>query len=140
MGPGSSVCAETLYDQRMVRRSALLVSLCLALASCGGVSGESGAVGDLEVGMQLYDANCAECHGQDLRGTDRGPSHLSVVYEPSHHGDAAFLLAARQGVRQHHWDFGDMPVVGGLSDEDLAAITAYVRSVQEREGFEPYPP
>ncbi|NNC91494.1 MAG: cytochrome c [Acidimicrobiia bacterium] len=125
----------------MARRNALSIALCLALASCGGVSGvSSDATGDVEAGEQLYDAKCAECHGEDLRGTDRGPSHLSVVYEPSHHGDAAFLLAARQGVRQHHWDFGDMPPIDGLSDEDLASITAYVRSVQEREGFESYPP
>ena len=38
-------------------------------------------------GGQLYAANCAECHGADLRGTDKGPSHLSEVYEPGHHAD-----------------------------------------------------
>jgi mono/diheme cytochrome c family protein len=91
-------------------------------------------------GAELYAAACASCHGADLRGTDRGPSHLSEVYEPSHHPDESFIAAANVGVRAHHWNFGDMPPVKGLTDEQLEAIVAYVRSVQEREGFEPYPP
>lgn len=62
------------------------------------------------------------------------------MYEPNHHGDAAFLLAARNGVRQHHWRFGDMAPVPGLSDDDIAAIVAYVREQQRINGFEPYPP
>jgi len=94
----------------------------------------------LAVGQELYEASCAECHGVDLRGTDKGPSHLSEVYEPNHHADAAFLLAVQRGSRAHHWNFGDMAPVEGLDVDDVAAITAYVRSVQEEEGFEPYPP
>ncbi len=96
--------------------------------------------GLVALGEPLYQANCATCHGTDLRGTSNGPSHLSVVYEPNHHGDIAFILAARNGVEAHHWPFGDMPPVPGLSDEDLAAIVAYVRHIQRAEGFEPYPP
>jgi len=91
-------------------------------------------------GEPLYQASCAECHGADLRGTDLGPSHLSIVYQPGHHGDVAFVLAARNGVRQHHWPFGDMAPVLGLSDDDLDAIVAYVRENQRIFGFEPYPP
>jgi mono/diheme cytochrome c family protein len=91
-------------------------------------------------GEQLYAANCAECHGADLRGTDRGPSHLSEVYEPGHHGDGAFLVAVMAGVRPHHWDFGAMPPIEGLSAEDVEAITAFIRDQQRIEGFEPYPP
>ncbi|MBT8242061.1 MAG: cytochrome c [Acidimicrobiia bacterium] len=90
-------------------------------------------------GAELYAASCAECHGADLRGTDRGPSHLSIVYEPDHHSDATFLLAVRNGVRSHHWDYGPMLPIDGLSDEDVTAIVAYVRSVQSEQGFEPYP-
>lgn len=91
-------------------------------------------------GDVLYQANCAACHGSDLRGTDKGPSHLSVVYVPGHHGDLAFVVAARAGVRAHHWDFGNMAPVEGLSDDDLTAIIAFVRETQRIEGFEPYPP
>ena len=92
------------------------------------------------LGEQLFLQNCAACHGLDLRGTAVGPSLLSIVYEPDHHGDAAFLLAVRNGVRQHHWTFGDMPPIPGLSDTDVAAIVTYVREQQRTNGFEPYPP
>jgi mono/diheme cytochrome c family protein len=94
----------------------------------------------IEQGEPLYQANCAECHGSDLRGTEQGPSHLSIVYEPNHHGDGAFLAAVSRGSSSHHWDFGSMPPIPGLSQEDVAAITAYVREQQRIQGFEPYPP
>ncbi len=123
-----------------------LVALGLVLAACGG-GGTDGDTGiepqDPELvaeGAELYAANCAECHGEDLRGTDRGPSHLSRVYEPGHHADGAFLLAVFIGSRQHHWNFGPMPPVEGLSEEDVEAIIAFVRERQRIEGFEPYPP
>ena len=42
---------------------------------------------------------------------------------------------------QHHWDFGDMPPVTGLDEAQIqGAVIAYVRHVQELEGFEAYPP
>ncbi len=91
-------------------------------------------------GAALYQASCATCHGSDLRGSDLGPSHLSKVYEPSHHADIAFLFAVQQGSRAHHWRFGDMPPVPGLTESDVAAIVAFVRETQRVEGFEPYPP
>lgn len=91
-------------------------------------------------GDVVYQASCAACHGTDLRGTDKGPSHLSVVYEPNHHGDAAFVLASQNGVRSHHWPFGDMPPIPGLTDDELEAIVAFVRENQRISGFEPYPP
>ncbi len=91
-------------------------------------------------GATLYEESCAECHGSDLRGTDQGPSHLSAIYEPNHHADAAFLLAVRRGSPAHHWSFGNMDPVPGLTDEDVEAIVAFVREAQRIEGFEPYPP
>jgi hypothetical protein len=65
---------------------------------------------------------------------------LSVVYEPNHHSDDAFRFAAANGVQAHHWNYGNMEPVDGLTDAEVDAIIAYVRAVQEREGFEPYPP
>lgn len=139
----------------MIRRNAswigigaLVVILVIAMVGFGGNSsntdtGTGIAVQDPELvaaGEPVYQASCAACHGTDLRGTDKGPSHLSVVYEPSHHGDAAFVLAVQNGVRSHHWPYGDMTPVPGLSDEDLDAIVAYVRENQRINGFEPYPP
>lgn len=95
---------------------------------------------DAAAGEPLYQQHCAACHGQDLRGTPIGPSHLSIVYEPNHHPDSSIALAIRNGVRQHHWNFGDMPPVPGLDDDEITAVTAYVREQQRIHGFEPYPP
>lgn len=127
----------------MVRRVGI-AALLLVAAACSSPLTERQPLPDdaaaLQTGAELYQAKCAECHGTDLRGTDRGPSHLSEVYVPGHHGDAAFSLAVLRGVREHHWRFGDMLPVEGLDETDITAIVAYVRSVQEQEGFEPYPP
>jgi len=131
-----------------MRRCLVAITIALGvLAAACSQSGDDATAGipaqdpDLVAsGEVLYQANCASCHGEDLRGTDLGPSHLSIVYTPGHHGDFAFVLAARNGVRAHHWPFGDMEPVPGLSDEDLEAIVAYVRDQQRIHGFEPYPP
>lgn len=111
----------------------------LLLASCSG--DDSGAPAGLgSTGEDLYLQSCALCHGTDLRGTDRGPSHLSAVYAPDHHPDDAFRAAVTQGSPAHHWDFGDMAPVPGLSDEEIDLIISYVRDQQEAQGLEPYPP
>ena len=90
---------------------------------------------DQEDGRALFDANCAACHGVNAAGSDQGPPLVHRIYEPSHHGDMAFVLAARQGVRAHHWRFGNMPAVEGVSEEDILQITAYVRALQRANGI-----
>lgn len=87
-------------------------------------------------GKTLFDKNCASCHGAKLQGSDKGPPMLSKIYEPSHHGDAAFQLAVKNGSRAHHWQFGDMPPVPGLTADDVAQITAYVRLEQRQVGIQ----
>ena len=86
-------------------------------------------------GEAVFDANCAACHGDNAAGRDgAGPPLVHKIYEPNHHSDAAFFLAARQGVRSHHWPFGNMPPVEGVSDDDVALIVAYVRELQRANG------
>ena len=134
--------------QRPVRKSRVTAAVALTLSVLLGACGSNGSQVDtptqvpdlVAAGADLYAANCAECHGTDLRGTDKGPSHLSEVYEPGHHGDGAFLLAVQRGSRAHHWPFGDMPPIEGLSTDDVEAIVAFVREQQRIKGFEPYPP
>ena len=118
--------------------AAVTLILAIAAASCGS-SGETSAPAapvESSEGAALYQANCASCHGDDLSGTDAGPSHLSIVYEPNHHGDDAFRSAILNGARQHHWNFGDMAPIPGLDDAQIDAIIGFVRSEQERQGFE----
>lgn len=120
-----------------------VVVVLAALTACGASAEPAAAPAAdsaADSGAAAFARNCSSCHGADLRGTTGGPSLLSIVYEPNHHPDAAFRAAARKGVQPHHWDFGAMPPVEGLSDADLEAIIAFVRETQQREGFEEYPP
>jgi len=94
-----------------------------------------GLMPNAAAGKPLYQAHCASCHGADLRGSDKGPPFLHKVYEPAHHGDLAFQLAVKNGVRAHHWKFGDMQAVPGLGPDDVAHITAYIRLEQRRAGI-----
>ena len=92
--------------------------------------------GALLAGQRGFAAKCASCHGVGLTGVEgAGPPLLHSYYEPGHHGDGAFFVAVRNGVRAHHWGFGNMPPVAGLTDADIAAITAYVRAVQKANGI-----
>jgi hypothetical protein len=58
------------------------------------------------------------------------------IYEPGHHSDESFQMAVAQGVRAHHWNFGDMPPVGGLDRGEVADIIAWVREQQRAAGIE----
>ena len=123
--------------------AATLVASSVALVGCGSdASTTTASVPSLPAGGDgkvLYEKSCASCHGADLRGTEKGPSHLSEVYKSDHHGDDAFRNAVANGSPQHHWTFGDMAAVPGLSASDVEAIIAYVRAQQAANGFEPYP-
>ena len=91
---------------------------------------------DPEAGRALFRSNCMECHGADARGTDQGPPLIHRIYEPSHHPDITFHRAVALGVHQHHWDFGDMPPVPGVSGEDTAHIIAWIREEQRAVGID----
>lgn len=93
--------------------------------------------GEAAAGAALFAANCAACHGENGAGRDgAGPPLIHVIYEPSHHGDAAFYLAVQNGVRAHHWRFGNMPPVAGVSQADVSRIIAYIRTVQRANGID----
>ncbi|MEO6629756.1 MAG: cytochrome c [Aquihabitans sp.] len=112
----------------------------LLLAGCSSESSSESKGDSIMQGEATYQQSCASCHGIDLRGTDKGPSHLSQVYEPGHHPDAAFRSAIENGAQAHHWGFGDMAPVPGLDDAEIEAVIAFVRQQQELLGFEAYPP
>jgi mono/diheme cytochrome c family protein len=86
-------------------------------------------------GESLYNAHCARCHGLSAVGTDQGPSLLSAVYAPNHHSHGSFLLAVKQGVPAHHWQFGNMPPMPEVTQDEVTDIILYVRWLQERAGI-----
>ena len=87
------------------------------------------------VGQRAYDATCAKCHGANGAGTDKGPPFLHSVYNPGHHADEAFMRAVRNGVRQHHWRFGDMPAQPTVTASEIRQIVRYVRELQQANGI-----
>lgn len=99
----------------MPGRWTAILAVSLTVAGCGA----TGSDGDTDIdpqdpelvarGGDLYAASCGQCHGEDLRGTDRGPFHLSRVYEPDHHSDGSFQLTIQVGAVEHHWNFGRCP-------------------------------
>jgi mono/diheme cytochrome c family protein len=98
------------------------------LVGCGG----SGSTAD---GPTLFANNCASCHGADLQGTTTGPPLLHQYYVPSHHSDESFMRAIRSGVAAHHWEFGPMPPVPALDENEARAVIAYVREQQRAAGI-----
>lgn len=87
-------------------------------------------------GEVAFNENCAACHGRNAAGQEEvAPPLVHRIYEPSHHGDQIFYLAAQNGVRQHHWPFGDMPPVEGVTQQDVASIVEYVRALQRANGI-----
>jgi mono/diheme cytochrome c family protein len=136
--PGNDDPKTPLWRRHATIAAAVTVVLAIIATSCGSAASDSSpaAPAGSSDGAALYQSNCASCHGADLRGTDTGPSHLSIVYEPNHHGDDAFRSAILNGAQQHHWNFGDMAAIPDLDDDHIDAIIGYVRSEQERQGFE----
>lgn len=90
---------------------------------------------ELRAGEAKFNANCAICHGQQGVGTKQGPPLVHKIYEPNHHGDAAFQRAAANGVKAHHWEFGNMPKIDTVTPDDVDQIITYVRWLQKQAGI-----
>ena len=87
-------------------------------------------------GENLFNSNCAVCHGTNAAGKQGiAPPLVHIIYEPNHHGDQSFILAVQNGVRAHHWPFGNMPPIEGVTEEQVKLITLYVRELQRANGI-----
>ena len=91
---------------------------------------------EFQVGETTFNANCAACHGKQAAGTDHGPPLVHKIYEPHHHGDQAFQYAAANGVKAHHWEFGNMPKIDTVTPQDVDQIVKYVRWLQRQAGIQ----
>lgn len=88
-----------------------------------------------QLGETAFNENCAACHGKNATGSDQGPPLIHKFYSSKRHADFAFVIAAKSGVRAHHWRFGSMPPIEGITDEEIAAIVKYVREIQTANGI-----
>jgi len=91
--------------------------------------------GSVERGEVNYKNNCARCHGVDMAGTAEGPPLMNKTYGSSHHADLSFYHAVKNGVKQPHWKYGDMPMLTGISPEEVSDIVAFVRFQQQLRGI-----
>ncbi len=87
-------------------------------------------------GAALYTKYCIECHGENAAGSDKGPPLIHKYYEPNHHTDQAFMVATLYGARQHHWKFGNMKPVEGITETEAIKIITYVRAMQRANGIQ----
>lgn len=122
--------------------AALLLGIVLSLSTLAAQDAEqdtasppAGMPFSHGLGFELFQDNCARCHGADLDGTDEGPPLLHGYYKPGHHSDVAFYRAIEQGSPQHHWNFGDMEPVDGVNRKQAEAIVEYVRWHQRESGL-----
>ncbi|HEY9081447.1 cytochrome c [Magnetovibrio sp.] len=88
-----------------------------------------------KVGQESFEAICAQCHGKNASGSEQGPPLIHDIYNPGHHSDQTFQLAAVRGVKRHHWNFGDMPPQPQVSAKKMASIIIYVRELQQANGI-----
>ncbi len=89
-----------------------------------------------QIGQRLFEAKCADCHGPNAVGqAGVAPPLIHIIYEPNHHGDESFQRAVALGVRAHHWKFGNMPAVAGLTRAEVKSIISYVRELQRHNGI-----
>jgi mono/diheme cytochrome c family protein len=86
-------------------------------------------------GEELFQANCATCHGQDLLGTFVGPPLLHELYAPDQLADGDIRAAVANGVTPKNWNFSGMPAFPNLDTDDVEALIAYVRSSQRAAGL-----
>ena len=86
-------------------------------------------------GKQVFNANCSACHGSDVMGSAAGPPLIDRIYEPGHHADFSIRNAVRNGVPKHHWWFGNMPPVAGITDQQVEQLICYIRELQLANGI-----
>ncbi|MGB5869481.1 MAG: cytochrome c [Albidovulum sp.] len=131
---------NTVICAAAVMAGAVMIFAGLGKFEAGGEELSGTIIPDLTgaavLGQSVYADNCAACHGETLTGVeDKGPPFLHEFYLPGHHGDAAFFAAVVNGAQAHHWGFGDMPPVPGLTQAEIGAIVDFVRSVQKANGL-----
>ncbi len=91
---------------------------------------------DAKIGKRIFEARCAVCHGENAAGQNGiAPPLIHRFYRPGHHGDMAFVRAARNGVQAHHWRFGNMPPVKDITDGEVKMVVRYIRELQRANGI-----
>ena len=120
---------------KLLAYSLVAVFVLLMVAGCGGDGGSQQEMADaVQAGEKLFNANCSACHGVGAVGTSQGPPLIDRTYYPGHHNDFSIRNAIKNGVRAHHWNFGNMLPVPGVTEDDAEKIICYIRDTQLANG------
>jgi mono/diheme cytochrome c family protein len=76
--------------------------------------------GEAKQGHELFDRNCAHCHGEDARG-DEGPNLHNLAKS-----DARIAAILKGGIK------GEMPSFAKkFTDADVQALTSFLRTLKD---------
>lgn len=130
----------------------LMAFLALFLVACGGGDDSGGGseaaddqteetagipTGDAAAGETKFQATCAACHGPDAKGLPNLGKDMTTSEFISSSSNAellAFVKTGRPPGDPANTTGVDMPPKGGnptLTDQDLADIIAYIRTLEE---------
>ncbi len=87
-------------------------------------------------GLGLFGIYCASCHGENAAGTPFGPALVDKLYGISNHDDNRFRHVIVNGVKAHHWKFGDMPSINISRSFQRDRIIEYVRELQRANNID----
>jgi len=99
----------------------------------------------VDIGSRIYSAHCASCHGTKLEGQPNWQVRLAngklpaPPHDPSghtwHHSDKVLFDITKKGPAAYPDGYQtDMPAFGGrLSDEQIAAVLAFIKSTWPME-------
>lgn len=119
----------------MLILSSMLISACGGGTSAGTLA-PAALRGDASAGKATFDQTCVACHGADGKGRAGLGKNLVTSEFVKSKTDAelvAFITAGRPASDPSNTTGVDMPAKGGnpsLSDQDLANVVAYVRTLK----------
>ena len=89
-----------------------------------------------QVGQRSFFNKCAQYHGVEAKGTDKGRPLIDKINRANHNGNTAFLLAIDRGTQQHHRNFGDVVPQPKVRRMEAETIIKFVHEVQRAKGIE----
>ena len=124
-------------SKRITTLLAITLMATLLLAACGGSAEPTYSAEDVALGGELFTGTCSACHGPDAKGLPNLGKDLTTSEYVRGVSDEELLTLLKEGRPSGHelnTTGVDMPPKGGnpsLTDDDLMALVAYVRSIQE---------
>ncbi len=125
----------------------MIYALTLAIGACSDrPRADASNAEQVARGKRVYEAQCSSCHGAKLEGQPNWRERLPSGKFPApphdasghtwHHSDALLFDIVKRGIQPHAPPGyqSDMPAFGnGLSDKDIWAVLAYIKSTWPKE-------